>query len=432
VYGYIYSTIPNSVTSIGDYAFCAWPGLTSITIPNSVTSIGDWAFSWCSDLTSVTIPNSVTSIGKYAFMNCSGLTSVTLGSGVTSIGSLAFCGCTSLTSIIIPNSVTSIGNAAFSGCSGLTSVTIGNSVKSIGFNAFEDCSGLTSVTIPNSVTSICDDAFKGCSNLTSVTVDINTPLTITANTFTNRANATLIVPAGCKSAYEAADYWKEFKEIVYQPEYVTIAMNAGAGKPRSMVGYSSKYGLDFTGITGIKAYIVCGFNFKKEAMLVHVNVVPPYTGFVIKTTNSSYDGEEFVVPTSTDDYYYANLLLPVVESQTVQPTETIDDVEYTNLMVGILNNEQPGFVRLTDPVVRQNKSYLRVPTSLYNSSASARQLGGISMVFEDDEATGISNLNDNVNDNIDANAPRYNIAGQRVDAGYKGVVIQNGKKILIK
>ena len=57
--------IPNSVTSIGDYAFSGCAGLTSITIPNSVTSIGDYAFQYCSGLTSITIPNSVTSIGEY-------------------------------------------------------------------------------------------------------------------------------------------------------------------------------------------------------------------------------------------------------------------------------------------------------------------------------------------------------------------------------
>ncbi len=87
-------------------------------------------------LTSVTIPDSVTSIGEYAFAGCTGLTSVTIGNSVTSIGISAFHDCTGLTSVTIPNSVTSIGYCAFYGCNGLTSVTIGNSVTSIGIVRF--------------------------------------------------------------------------------------------------------------------------------------------------------------------------------------------------------------------------------------------------------------------------------------------------------
>ena len=163
-------TIPNSVTSIGSSAFQDCTGLTSITIPNGVTSIGSSAFSWCSGLTSVTIPNSVTSIGDYAFYECSNLRLAFIGSSVTSIGEHAFSGCTGLTSITIPNSVTSIGSSAFSWCSGLTSVTIPNSVTSTGEYAFYNCSGLTSITIPNSVTSIGEGAFYVCSGLTSITI----------------------------------------------------------------------------------------------------------------------------------------------------------------------------------------------------------------------------------------------------------------------
>ena len=162
-------TIPNSVTSIGDYAF-KWSGLTSVTIPNSVTSIGGGSFDNCSSLTSVIIPNSVTSIGEAAFELCNGLTSVTIPNSVTSIRRATFCKCRGLKSVTIPNSVTSIGEYAFSDCSGLTSVTIPNSVISIENGAFSGCSGLTSVTIPNSVTSIGAVAFSKCSGLTSVTI----------------------------------------------------------------------------------------------------------------------------------------------------------------------------------------------------------------------------------------------------------------------
>ena len=69
-------TIPNSVTSIGEYAFSHCTSLTSVTIPDSVTSIGDWTFSHCTSLTSVTISDSVTSIGEYAFYDCTSLTDV--------------------------------------------------------------------------------------------------------------------------------------------------------------------------------------------------------------------------------------------------------------------------------------------------------------------------------------------------------------------
>ena len=91
--------IPNSVTSIGNYAFSSCTGLTSVTIPNSVTSIGDESFRNCTGLTSVTIPNSVTSIRTNAFYGCTGLTSVTIGSGINNIGICAFASCQNLTDV---------------------------------------------------------------------------------------------------------------------------------------------------------------------------------------------------------------------------------------------------------------------------------------------------------------------------------------------
>ena len=78
-----------------------------------------------------TIPDSVTSIGDYAFRYCTSLTTVHIRKGVTSIGYQAFDSCTSLTKVDIPDSVTSIEDEAFYGCISLTKVHIRKGVTSI-------------------------------------------------------------------------------------------------------------------------------------------------------------------------------------------------------------------------------------------------------------------------------------------------------------
>ena len=96
--------------------------LSTYKINEATEHIAYGAFRYCKRLTSVTIPNSVTSIGDYAFEDCSSLTSVTIGNSVTSIGDWAFYDCNSLMSVTIPNSVTKIGDRAFYFCFQLTSI----------------------------------------------------------------------------------------------------------------------------------------------------------------------------------------------------------------------------------------------------------------------------------------------------------------------
>ena len=270
------TTIPNSVMSIGDYAFDSCSKLLSITIPNSVTSIGEHAFFYCNSLTSITIPESVTSIGNYAFDGCSSLTSITIPNSVTNIGDYAFANCSSCTSITIPDGVTIIGSGIFAGCSKLTSITIPNRVTCIGDRAFQNCSSFTSVTIPNSVTSIGNMAFYNCSSLnsiawnakncadfewhsapfrdsdsiisfsfgdsvehipaylcynmdklTSIICKATIPPTIGQSAFKWGSGAIPVyVPCGCVSAYKAASAWKEFTNIQERLAEYTISVSS--------------------------------------------------------------------------------------------------------------------------------------------------------------------------------------------------------------
>jgi len=239
----------------------------------NVTEIGNRAFINCSKITSMTISNTVTTIGTYAFYGCSTLATVNLGSGMTRIGPGAFCYCYALKSITLPDNLKTIDSRAFSG-SGLTSITIPASVESISEdNPFFSCESLTAITVnnsnanycssggvlfnksmsklmsfpptftgsyevPSSVTKICDGAFRisklsyltlparltsigsyaisYCPNLVSVNSLAITPPSIYSDSFYSTVNnngITLTVPKGCKSAYQSADYWKNFTTI---------------------------------------------------------------------------------------------------------------------------------------------------------------------------------------------------------------------------
>jgi len=140
------STLPkiaDAINSSGKYVSLTISGSALTTVPRGV-------FNNCRTLlVSVTLPNSVTSIGNWAFMNCTNLKSITIPNSVTGIGANAFNNCTSLASITIPNSVTNIGSDAFSNCTGLKSIAVPKSVTEIGEGAFSKCTNLTSVKFEN-------------------------------------------------------------------------------------------------------------------------------------------------------------------------------------------------------------------------------------------------------------------------------------------
>lgn len=148
-------SIPNSVSSIGKNVFSCCDNLTSISIesdnrtfdsrencnaiietssntlkagckgtfiPESVTSIADYAFEYCYGLTNIIIPNSVKTIGYCAFMGCKDLNSIELPNDLKTITSYAFGHCNNLTTVVIPQAVTSIELYAFAYCKNLKDV----------------------------------------------------------------------------------------------------------------------------------------------------------------------------------------------------------------------------------------------------------------------------------------------------------------------
>ncbi|NJB81924.1 leucine-rich repeat domain-containing protein [Wenyingzhuangia aestuarii] len=226
--------IPASVTEDGfEYAITLiastaikGKSITSLTLEGN-TQPGHQSFMDCTSLTTVTLPLTTT-IGLQAFRNCSALVTLNIPE-VTHIGVQSFRACTSLVNLNLPK-VKFIGETtgaglAFWQSTGIKTVSMPN-IEAIYVGAFNGCTSLESVTLPATLTTLDQtnhNLFKFCSSLTEIIVEGETPITLTDNGLSSifedpiAAGAILTVPNGTKSAYEAADVWKNFATINEAP-----------------------------------------------------------------------------------------------------------------------------------------------------------------------------------------------------------------------
>ncbi len=429
--------IPDAVKNIGGRAFQNCSSLTSITIPKKVTTINVNTFAGCSSLASAVLCSGITSICSEAFKNCSKLVSVNIPNGVTSLEESVFYGCSSLTSAVVPDGikriygslfygcsslasvtlgtgVTSIGSSAFYGCSSLTAITLPNGVGVIGESAFQNCSGIAALSLPRTVTSIGSKSFNGCSSLNELTIQGYSLPYSAADAFEGiSSDATLYCKTALMEACKTTAPWTSFTNVVATDIAITL--------PRSgiIIACYDK-SLNFSEVTGAKAYIAVGFNpANGRVLLQSIEHVPAGTGIVIKGAAGTYG-----VPEAETGYTYVNMLVGTLEDITLSAT----DGTYTNYILTRDATAGIGFYQATDGYkLPANNAYLSIPTS----ASSARIAIGLTFDGEDD-TTGITPV---VSPSEPANgnaAVIYNLQGQRMKTLTRGLNIVNGKKIFVK
>ena len=150
--------VPDTVKTIGDFAFYGTKALESINIPDSITNIGTDAFGECSGLKEVVIPDSVTSMGEAVFYKCTSLEKVKLSVNITSPNPAVFQYCSSLKEVVLPESMKFISFFMFSYCKEITNVVLPDKLNSILSSAFQNCDNLKNITVPKNVTTIQDYA----------------------------------------------------------------------------------------------------------------------------------------------------------------------------------------------------------------------------------------------------------------------------------
>lgn len=240
-----------SVVFIAPNGFEFCDNITSVTIPDSVTSIGNYAFYQCANLTSVTLPSTLLSIGNEAFFECESLSSITLPEGLENLGRSVFNGCIDLTSIIIPGSLKNINYDAFYGCNALSSLTINEGVETIDDLAFQRCTNLSNVIIPNSVLSIGEWAFANC-NITFVIIPTNVTSVSIAAFASNPL--TIYVEEAMKPSEWSANWNYSDSPVVWgctlsADNSFVVSFTKSTTNPSSLTGISnpSRYGYTFDG-----------------------------------------------------------------------------------------------------------------------------------------------------------------------------------------
>lgn len=241
--------MPNSVKRIGKTGFYNCKKLAEINFSNTLERIDSSAFMNCYVLEKVELPNSLRSMQYRSFAYCTALKSADIPEGVEFVGVEAFRSSSAIKSIYIPSTADSISYAPFSGCKAANKVTfadspntltVGTSTSAYTFNScpvdtlylgrnirsvcsksgtvksLDGIKTLVALTIGENVTDITDLPAASNTSLATITCKGNTPPASNEFSSTTYSSAKLIVPNGTKTAYQAAEVWKNFLNIEEQ------------------------------------------------------------------------------------------------------------------------------------------------------------------------------------------------------------------------
>ena len=190
----VHLQLPDTVTSIGEYACAALPVLESVQLPQSLQTIGYRAFYGDEALADITLPEGTASVGRAAFQGCLALQSVSIPSSLQFLGQAAFAECPSLqtftvaagcgacmlngnvllsadgrtllavpegagTFVKVPDGVETIAYGAFSGAASIKMAELPASVRRIENYAFYNCTGLMNLVLPDTLEYVGSRAF---------------------------------------------------------------------------------------------------------------------------------------------------------------------------------------------------------------------------------------------------------------------------------
>lgn len=415
--------MPSTVVGIYNNVFDGCTSLSNVKFNDRYTTLGHHVFKNCL-LAAVTFPNTLNSIGEYAFESTKLETVDLSNTQITSLPNGSFYNCQQLNDVKLPIALTDIGERAFYQ-STIASITFPSSLQKIDAWAFQ-YTKLTNVVIPTKTGHIGDGAFSDNANLNTVVVNgLECYLAVSA--FANCPTLTDVYITSDKEP-NAERYGYPFQNnptVHVVPNYLETFKGLNTCNTtnfdsdfsiklnKEWTTLTSAYNLDFSGVEGLTAY-AAKYNEASDAVaLTPVKKVKAHTGLILK----GEAGKTYTVPILASneeglDEATDNQLVDCVDALWSTGRDN-DYFLYDGKFVKSTNNgwALPG------------KSYLYISGGRSNPSGSPLR------VYVDNTATAIDGITNNP---VVKDEAYYNLQGVKVQRPQHGVFIHNGKKVVLK
>lgn len=415
--------MPSTVVGIYNNVFDGCTSLSNVKFNDRYTTLGHHVFKNC-PLAAVTFPNTLNSIGEYAFEGTKLETVDLSNTQITSLPNGSFYNCQQLNDVKLPIALTDIGERAFYQ-STIASITFPSSLQKIDAWAFQ-YTKLTNVVIPTKTGHIGDGAFSDNANLNTVVVNgLECYLAVSA--FANCPTLTDVYITSDKEP-NAERYGYPFQNnptVHVVPNYLetfkglntcnTTNFDSNLYLPlgKKWTTFTSAYNLDFSSVEGLTAY-TAKYNEANDAVaLTPVKRVKAHTGLILK----GEAGNTYTLPILASD---ADGLDAVTDNQLVDCVDAVwstgRDNDYFLSDGKFVKSKNNGWAL-------PGKSYLYINGGRVNKSESPLR------VYVDNTATAIDGITNNP---VVKDEAYYNLQGVKVQRPQHGVFIHNGKKVVLK
>lgn len=419
--------MPKTVKGIYNQVFEGCTALTNVTLNEGCTTLGHHVFKNCS-LDAVTFPNTLNSIGDYAFESTNLKTVDLSNTQIKSLPNGCFYNCEQLSEVKLPKEFTSIGKNAFYRSS-IASITFPPSLKNIDDWAFQ-YSKLANVVIPTSCSVVEQGAFSNNDNLTTVFIN-GDKCYLAVNAFANCGSLKDVYitsnvepdagrygyPFGNNSAdltvHVVPNYLDTFTklETCNAPKFDS---NFSLTLGKEWTTFTSAYNLDFSNVEGGLTAYTAKYNEGNDAVaLTPVKKVKAHTGLILKKGEAKTTYTLPILPSDETGFDATdNQLVDCLDA--IWSTGRDNDYFLSNGKFVKSNN---------DGWALPGKSYLYISNGRANQSESPLR------VYVDNTATAINGITNNP---VVKDEAYYNLQGVKVQRPQHGVFIHNGKKVVLK